>query len=69
MTSPIRPAAIGGRKAAAEYLGCSEATLKRYEEDGLIVPRRHGRRQRGLAFLLADLDALLAALPDERRVS
>lgn len=63
MTTAIKPAAIGGRKAAAAYLGCSRETLRHYEVQGRIVPRRHGAKSRGLVYLIADLDALLASLP------
>ena len=68
MTKPatIPPAAIRGREAAAVYIGCSQETLRYYESEGLIAPRRHGVKGRGLVYLVTELDALLDALPTEK---
>jgi len=67
MTAPA-PAAIGSRTAAAEYIGCSVDTLARYEAEGLIVPRSHGRSKSGRpTYLVRDLDALLDSLPEYER--
>jgi len=62
---PIAPAALG-RPEAAAYIGCSTDTLEWYVEKGWIVPRYHGPKQGKAVFKVADLDALLDRLPEER---
>lgn len=54
------------RQEAAEYLSCSPETLRLYVEAGLISPRFHGSKP---VYLRAELDDLLASLPDEKRAS
>lgn len=53
------------RREAAEYLGCSPETLRQYQEAGLIAPRFHGSKP---VYLRAELDDLLASLPDAKPI-
>ena len=52
-------------RAAAQYLGICEDTLRTYADLGDIPARRLGRRR---VFTLEDLDAFIEALPAYRSV-
>ena len=52
-------------KAAAQYLGICEDTLRTYADLGDIPARRLGRRR---VFTLEDLDTFIEALPAYRSV-
>ncbi len=52
-------------RAAAQYLGVCEDTLRTYADLGDIPARRLGRRR---VFTLEDLDAFIEALPEYRSV-
>ena len=52
-------------RAAAQYLGICEDTLRTYADLGDILARRLGRRR---VFTLEDLDAFIEALPEYRSV-
>ena len=52
-------------RAAAQYLGVCEDTLRTYADLGDIPARRLGRRR---VFTLEDLDAFIEALPTYRSV-
>lgn len=63
MSAPITPAALS-KSEAADYLRCSERTLDQYVIANKITPRYHGAKASRPVFRVADLDALLDALPD-----
>ena len=52
-------------RAAAQYLGMCEDTLRKYTDLGDIPARRLGRRR---VFTLEDLDTFIEALPPYRSV-
>lgn len=54
------------RTEAADYIGCSPELLRQYVEQGLIAPVYHGSKP---VYRRADLDDLLASLPDEKSKS
>lgn len=62
MTNQITPIARN-RKQAAEYLGISVQTIDHLREAGHLPSRRIGRR---VLIRTADLDALIAAEPEEK---
>ncbi len=50
-------------RAAAQYLGISDDTLRTYADEGLIPARRLKRRR---VFALEDLDTFIDGLPEYR---
>jgi len=50
-------------RAAAQYIGVSEDSLRTYADQGLIAAKRLKRRR---VFALEDLDAFIDGLPDYR---
>ncbi len=52
-------------RAAAQYLGICEDTLRTYADLGDIPARRLGRRR---VFTLEDLDAFIESLPEYRSI-
>lgn len=50
-----------GMKAAAQYLGIHEDTLRKYSDLGLLTARRLDKRR---VFTLEDLDDFIESLPE-----
>jgi hypothetical protein len=54
-----------GMKAAAQYLGISEESLRNYADLGLVSAQRLKNRR---VFKLEDLDAFIDSLPEYRSI-
>jgi len=52
---PVQERAILNMKEAADYLRCSERTLRQWISDGRVIPARLGKR-RSVVFQRSELD-------------
>jgi excisionase family DNA binding protein len=59
--TPVPSQRLFGTKSAAQYLGISPDTLRKYADLGWIKARRLEKRR---VFALEDLDAFIERLPD-----